>query len=104
VDISHESLIEHWEKLKQWVGAEAEAAGLFQNAAQDAVRKRRGAAAQWRGRKLSEALALIEEGRWNEAWAERRPDSSARFFEVKEFVESEAAAQGAEEKKRKLDA
>src|ERR1035441_5839304 len=36
VDISHESLIEHWEKLKQWVEAEADAAGLYQNAAQDA--------------------------------------------------------------------
>jgi hypothetical protein len=100
VDISHESLIEHWEKLKQWVEAEADAAGLYQNAAQDAVRKRRGAAAQWRGGKLSEALGLIEKGPWNEAWAERLPDSGARFSEVKEFVEGEAAAQSADEEEK----
>ena len=100
VDISHESLIEHWEKLKQWVEAEGDAAGLYQNAAQDAVRKRRGAAAQWRGGKLSEALGLIEKGPWNEAWAERLPDSGARFSEVKEFVEGEAAAQSADEEEK----
>lgn len=100
VDISHESLVEHWERLKGWVGAEADAASLYQGAGQDAVRKRRGAAARWRGQKLSEALGFIEKGPWNEAWAERLPDSGARFSEVKEFVQGEAAGQSAEEEEK----
>ena len=101
VDISHESLIEHWNRLRLWLGAEAEAVSLFQNAAQDAVRKRRGAAARWRGRKLSEALTLIEDGSWNAVWAERLSHSSAEFSDVKEFVDSEAAAQTVEEEEEK---
>jgi formylglycine-generating enzyme required for sulfatase activity/energy-coupling factor transporter ATP-binding protein EcfA2 len=101
IDIVHESLIEHWHRLKRWVAAEADAASLYQDAAQDAVRKRRGAAAKWRGQKLAEAVGYIEKGPWNEAWAQRLPDSGARFSEVKEFVEGEAAAQTAEEEEKK---
>ncbi|MSV29798.1 MAG: hypothetical protein EXQ52_13790 [Bryobacterales bacterium] len=101
VDISHESLIEHWERLKGWVTAEADAASLYENAAQDAVRKRRGAAARWRSQKLSEALRFIEEGPWNEAWARRQPEFGAPFSEVRDFVEGEATAQDAEEEEKK---
>lgn len=100
IDISHESLIEHWERLKGWVVAEGEAAILYQNATEDAVRRRRGAAAQWRGRKLAEALALFENGPWNEAWAARLSNSGAPFAEVKAFVEGEAATQRAEEEEK----
>ena len=104
VDISHESLIEHWERLKKWVGAEADAAGLYQNAAQDSVRKRRGAAARWRGQRLSEALLFIEKGPWNEAWADRLPDCGVGFREVKEFVEGEAVAQREEDEEKEARA
>jgi hypothetical protein len=67
VDIAHESLIEHWASLKRWAENEADAASLYQNAAEDAIRKRRKAAAQWRGTKLAEALGFLENGPWNEA-------------------------------------
>ncbi len=100
VDIAHESLIEHWQRLKRWVEWEAEAARLYQSAAHDAVGKRSGAAAQWRGKKLSDALGCLEKGPWNQAWAARLPDSRASFAEVKAFVEGEADAQRTEEQER----
>ncbi|MGA2581383.1 MAG: SUMF1/EgtB/PvdO family nonheme iron enzyme [Bryobacteraceae bacterium] len=97
VDIAHESLIEHWQRLKRWVGWEAEAARLYQSAAHDAVGKRTGAAAQWRGKKLSDALGCLGKGPWNQAWATRLLDPRASFAEVKTFIESEASAQRTEE-------
>jgi hypothetical protein len=71
VDISHESLIANWERLKGWVEEEGEAAALYQNAAQDAKRHLRGRAARWRGRRLVEALGFLATGAWNQAWAGR---------------------------------
>jgi hypothetical protein len=97
IDISHESLIEHWRQLNDWVTAEADAASLYQAAVEDAVRSRRGAAAKWRSLKLSEALSYLEQHVWNEAWAERLGDRDARFGEVNAFLEREEGAQRVEE-------
>jgi formylglycine-generating enzyme required for sulfatase activity len=102
VDISHESLIEHWTRLKDWVTAEADAASLYLSAAEDAVRNRRGAAASWRSLKLSEAVGYLEQGPWNEAWAKRTGFEGARFEEVKAFLEREASAQRAEQDEKEL--
>jgi len=103
VDIAHESLIEHWASLKGWVENEADAASLYQNAVADAIGKRRKAAAQWRGTKLSEALGFLENGPWNQAWAARLPDSGVPFSEVKAFIEGELAAQSADEARRRAE-
>ena len=100
IDISHESLIEQWTRLKDWVTAEAGATSLYLSAAEDTVRNRSGAAARWRNLKLAEGLGFIEEGPWNEAWAERVGFSGAGFDEVKAFLEREAAAQCAEEEEK----
>lgn len=100
IDISHESLIEHWSLLKDWVTAEADAASLFRSAVEDTVRSRRGAASKWRHLKLHEALGYTREGPWNEAWAERLGPHGARFNEVKAFLEREADAQREEEEER----
>jgi formylglycine-generating enzyme required for sulfatase activity len=97
IDISHESLIEHWDRLKGWVKADAEAANLYYAAALDTAANRRGAAARWRGLKLSEALGFLEKGPWNKPWAERLPDCAAPFDDVQAFVETEEAAQRIEE-------
>ena len=97
VDISHESLIEHWTRLNGWVIAEADAANLYLAAAEDTVRNRRGAAAKWRGLKLAEATGYIERGPWNDSWADRMGLKGTPFGEVKAFLEHEAAAQATEE-------
>lgn len=100
VDISHESLIELWTRLRGWVSAEDEAANLYLSAVEDAVRNRRGSAAKWRHLKLAEALVYLEKGPWNTAWAERVGSQGARFEEVKGFLEREAAAEHTEERER----
>ena len=48
IDISHESLIEHWDSLKKWVKTEADAASLYRSAAEE-----RGAKPASRGGKVA---------------------------------------------------
>jgi WD40 repeat protein len=65
VDISHESLIRHWDRLRQWVEEEAES-GEWYRRVED--RKRHG------GQYLVDpelASALRARENWNKAWAER---------------------------------
>ena len=107
IDISHESLIGYWTLLDNWVTSEGEAASLYRSAVEDTVRSRRGAgaASRWRSLKLSEALSYLEQGVWNEAWAERVIPGYTRFEDVKAFLEGESAAQLLEETwlQRQLD-
>lgn len=100
IDISHESLIENWTRLKNWVAIEAEASSLYLQANADAVRQRRGAASRWRGGKLKEACAYMKEGHWNEAWANRLSDSGATFPEVQVFIRGEETAQTEEDEEK----
>ncbi|HEY6344843.1 MAG TPA: AAA family ATPase [Bryobacteraceae bacterium] len=104
VDISHESLIEHWERLGKWVDAEADAASLYQAASLDVKAKRRGAAARWRGQRLLDARQFIEKGPWNQAWAARLRIPDALFADVGEFVEQEAVAELTAAQRAKEDA
>jgi formylglycine-generating enzyme required for sulfatase activity/energy-coupling factor transporter ATP-binding protein EcfA2 len=101
VDISHESLIEHWACLNNWVDMEAAARNLYLSAADDTSQEHRGTAARWRNLRLSEALGYLEHGPWNQAWAERAGFYKAAGFEdVKAFLTREAAAQRSEDERQ----
>jgi WD40 repeat protein len=67
IDISHESLIRRWDRLRQWVEKEAESGEWYRRIAD---RKRIGGA-YLVGSELASALHAREIGRWNKAWAER---------------------------------
>ena len=92
IDISHESLISHWSKLKQWADDEAKAANWYQRAAGDTGRYTGGEVLPWRGPELKLALGSLQSKTWNPAWAERVCKSPA-FAEVKEFLERGDAEQ-----------
>ena len=92
VDISHESLIAHWNKLDGWVEAEAKAAEWYQSAAADTTWKRR----TWRDPELSTALGFLEQGVWNPAWAARLSSAKVPFEDVREFIQRGAAEQNQE--------
>ncbi len=89
IDISHESLITHWEKLGGWVEAETKAAEWYASAARDVAWNRR----TWRDPELSTALAFLEQGIWNESWAARLKDCKASFSEVEKFIRRGVADQ-----------
>jgi formylglycine-generating enzyme required for sulfatase activity len=102
IDISHESLIEHWGRLKDWVKAETEATSLFRSAAEDATRSSRGAAAKWRSLKLIEAAGYLRTRIWNEVWAERLVGDGNSFAVVRDFIGREFDDQNREEREAKV--
>lgn len=67
VDITHETLIRQWERLKGWVGEEAASADWFRRLVQSARLQRQGEAGLWRDPDVATVTQLA--GGWNEAWA-----------------------------------
>jgi energy-coupling factor transporter ATP-binding protein EcfA2 len=71
IDISHESLIRNWERLKTWVDNEAKSARIYKRLAETAVLYSEGRAGLWRGPDLQIALKWREEDKPNQVWARR---------------------------------
>lgn len=71
IDISHESLIRGWMRLKDWVDEEARSARIYRRLAETAVLYKEGGAGLWRDPDLQIALAWREQGKPNEVWARR---------------------------------
>jgi len=69
VDISHESLIRGWERLRQWVEEEARSARIYARLAETAELHRQGEAGLWRDPDLKLALDWRERSRPNRYWA-----------------------------------
>jgi WD40 repeat protein len=75
IDISHESLIRNWQRLKVWVDEEARSARIYRRLAETATLYQKSEAGLWRDPDLQLALNWREETRPNEAWAARyHPD------------------------------
>jgi len=71
IDISHESLIRNWQRLKAWVEEEAQSAQIYRRLAETAVLSKAGQAGLWRDPDLQIALQWQKENRPNEIWAQR---------------------------------
>jgi Novel STAND NTPase 1/WD domain, G-beta repeat len=71
IDISHESLIRLWDRLRGWVEEETESAKIYRRLADAALRHKAGRAVLWRGRELRDALDWRKREKPNEAWAAR---------------------------------
>ncbi|MBM4259337.1 MAG: hypothetical protein FJ147_25990 [Deltaproteobacteria bacterium] len=71
IDISHESLIRNWQKLKTWVEEEAQSAAIYKRLAQDADLHRQGKSALLRDPGLQFALDWQVKNKPNNAWAQR---------------------------------
>ena len=97
VDISHESLIRGWERLRGWVDDEAQSARTFRRLAETAALHRAGEASLWRDPDLGIALRWRETNRPNAAWGARySPDFDAAM----EFLEASQRARDEEREER----
>ena len=97
LDISHESLMRVWTRLRQWVEEETQAAGIYHRLSESADLHERGKAGLYRDPELGIALAWRDAKRPNAAWAERyRPGFAAAIA----FLEASQRASVAEEQSR----
>ena len=71
VDISHESLIRLWERLRRWVEEESESAAMYRRLSQAANLNEKREAGLWRHPELELGLAWRVRQNPNQAWAER---------------------------------
>ncbi len=71
VDISHESLIRRWPKLRGWVDTEAEDRATYARLLEAAQRRDAGKGALWRDPELQHALVWWRGFEPGEAWTER---------------------------------
>jgi len=101
VDISHESLIRGWRRLRAWVDEEAESAKVYRRLADTAALHAQGTAGLWHDPDLEHALAWHDKEHPNAAWAERYDPSfdAAMAFLEKSRVAREAERE-AEERRR----
>jgi WD40 repeat protein len=94
IDISHESLIRKWNRLREWVDKEARSRAIYLRLAEAARLNRSNEAGLWRNPDLQLALDWKEQAHPNEAWAERyEPD----FALAMDFLDRSVAALRAEE-------
>ena len=89
IDISHESLIRIWKRLRQWVEEEGLSARIYTRLAETADLHKRNEAGLWRNPDLQIALNWRARNRPNEAWSHRY---HAGFGEVMAFLDASKSA------------
>jgi len=111
IDISHESLIRKWEKLKKWVAEEAESAQTYRRLAEDAFRHEKGKTALLIDPELSSAIEWKKSFKPNEAWVRiygknwgrhslSSYDATIKYLEASEKCREQEIAEELERKKQ----
>ena len=100
IDISHESLIRQWKRLKDWVDEEAESRDMYGRVADAAKRHEAGRAGLWRDPELQIALNWQQKNQPNRAWArgEQRFDSAVAFLDKSRGKRDEELRREADER------
>jgi hypothetical protein len=93
IDISHESLIRNWERLRKWVDEEAQSAQIYRRLAETATLYQQGKAGLWRDPDLQIALEWQKQNRPNDVWAQRY---FPQFSSAIKFLEKSQVARDAE--------
>jgi len=103
IDISHESLIRNWDRLKIWVDEESRSARIYRRLAETAVLYNEGKAGLWRDPDLGVALTWRELTNPNQVWARRyHPEfASAMNFLDESVTARDAQIAGEEARRRK---
>jgi hypothetical protein len=99
IDISHESLMRVWNRLRIWTDEEARSAGTYRRLSETASLESVGKASLWTGPDLAGALAWLEDEKPESCWAERYAPG---FAEAIAFLKKSEDAQVTEQK-RQLD-
>jgi WD40 repeat protein len=100
LDISHESLIRRWQRLKKWTDAEAKSATLYRRLEESAYRWHKGQAALWRRPDLETALTWRKKEHPNAVWAKRYGE---HFDLAMRFLEASAKQQKQEEEQKQIE-
>jgi tetratricopeptide (TPR) repeat protein len=104
IDISHESLIRGWARLKEWVDEEARSSRIYRRLAETAVLHKEGGAGLWRDPDLQIALNWREQGKPNEVWARRyHPEFALAGNFLDKSVEARDAQVAADEARRRKE-
>jgi tetratricopeptide (TPR) repeat protein len=89
IDISHESLMRVWNRLKEWVKREADSAAQYRRLAQSAILHARGSAGLMTDPELALMLEWQQSWQPTDAWAERYSSSLAQAIEFLERSRNE---------------
>jgi hypothetical protein len=111
IDISHESLMRIWKRLKQWVNDEATSAAQYQRLADNATRHAQGAAGLMTDPELSLILNWRDNEKPNAFWGDRYRtgfDSAIAFLEESRkardaAIEAEKERQRAERERERRE-
>ena len=90
IDISHESLIQHWDKMNGWVKQEADSAETYRRLEQTARFWRQGKAALWGTPDLEYAIQWRDREKPTAAWAVRYGND---FSLAMDFLDASIKAQ-----------
>ncbi len=97
IDISHESLMRVWVRLRDWVEEEASSVGIFHRLAESAGLHGKGKAGLYRDPELGIALSWRDEAHANAAWADQY---GGHFDQAMAYLERSRTESEREEKER----
>jgi energy-coupling factor transporter ATP-binding protein EcfA2 len=97
IDISHESLMRAWRRLRDWVDDEAQSAKIYRRLADTSSLYQEGKAGYYRDPDLQIALSWREETKPNKSWADHY---FAGFEEAMIFLDKSHDEAGREERER----
>ena len=104
IDISHESLIRNWERLKQWVNEEAQSARYYRRLAEASVLHREGTEGLMQDPALQIILDWYQESKPNAAWGERyHPDFDEAVVYLDQSTRARDAAVAERERQRNAE-
>ncbi len=101
IDISHESLIRNWQRLKEWVNEEAQSARIYRRLAETAALHREGNEGLIQDPALQIAIDWQQQTAPNAAWAERyHPDFNESIAYLQQSKAARDAAVAERERQR----
>jgi hypothetical protein len=104
IDISHESLIRNWLRLKDWVNEEAQSARIYRRLAEAAVLHREGSEGLLQDPALQIARDWHQHAKPTQAWAERyHREFAASLAYLEESRAARDAALAERERQRQLE-
>ena len=104
IDISHESLIRNWQRLKAWVNEEAQSARYYRRLAEAAVLHREGSEGLMQDPALQIILDWYQQSKPNAAWGKRyHPDFDEAVAYLDQSTRARDAAVAERERQRNAE-
>jgi WD40 repeat protein/archaellum biogenesis ATPase FlaH len=101
VDISHESLIKHWKRLKDWSEKEAKSADMYRRLEATAILKEKGEAELWKGLDLANVSDWFKREKPTQIWAKRYGKNEGQYFDTAvRFLEDSEKKQKQEQQEK----